>query len=154
MNIVICGPPCSGKTTLALDSATPGDVIIDFDRIAVELGSPRMWDHTAAIRERAAVEMGRRIAELTTAPSPHTTYIVRGAPEPETRAMLAEQLAAEVWVLDPGAAMCHHRAKVNGRPAVTHRVIGRWYVRYRPWQFDRLLTVSPRVHGPIVGETP
>lgn len=39
MLTVITGPPCGGKTQYARKHALPGEVIVDFDAIAVELGS-------------------------------------------------------------------------------------------------------------------
>lgn len=37
---LICGPPVAGKTTLAKRLAQPGDLILDLDTIAKQLGSP------------------------------------------------------------------------------------------------------------------
>lgn len=45
--VLICGPPCSGKTTLTKQLANPGDVVLDLDAIAQELGSPRQWMHVS-----------------------------------------------------------------------------------------------------------
>ena len=42
---VVLGAPCSGKTTYVAEHARPGDVVIDFDAIAVAVGSPEAHDH-------------------------------------------------------------------------------------------------------------
>jgi predicted kinase len=64
MFTVVTGPPASGKTTYLRTHATPGDITIDFDTLAVALGSPHSHDHTAAI---TAVAREARHAALTAA---------------------------------------------------------------------------------------
>jgi hypothetical protein len=37
MLTVVVGPPAGGKSTWVLERAGPGDIVIDFDRLAVAL---------------------------------------------------------------------------------------------------------------------
>jgi len=42
---IICGPPCSGKTTFAKAAADQGDIVIDLDDIALGIdASYRPWE--------------------------------------------------------------------------------------------------------------
>ncbi|MFC3238240.1 HNH endonuclease, partial [Streptomyces nitrosporeus] len=46
---LVCGPPCSGKTTYVRDRAQGGDLVVDWDALAQALGSPHPWDHPAPL---------------------------------------------------------------------------------------------------------
>ena len=64
---VICGAPCSGKTTYANERAREGDVIIDLDAIASALGAGSGHMATGAVAKvaraarQAAIEEARRV---------------------------------------------------------------------------------------------
>lgn len=131
---VIAGPPCSGKTTLTRRRAQPGDVVLDFDDIAVELGSPHRWHHTPAIRRRADQVMRRRMLQLHRHAG--DAYVIRCAANPRLRTHLARTLGATVWVLDPGEAECVRRARTDRRPPGTEAAIRRWYARFQPSPVD------------------
>lgn len=135
MVTLICGPPCSGKSTLAKRLATPGVQVLDFDDIAVELGSSHQWAHSKDVRQQAEVLMRTRIRRLAF-DCDADGYVIRTAPDPQARERLASQLAATVWVLDPGYEVCAARARLAGRPRGTERAIRAWYVRYRPSDVD------------------
>jgi predicted kinase len=147
MVTLICGPPCSGKSTLAKRLAQPHDVVLDFDAICVELGSTDQWAHSKRIREQAEALMQARISRL-----PHLSgvdgYVIRTAPEPRQREQLARTLGAQmvVWVLDPGFTTCVRRAR--SRPRGTVPAIRRWYARYGPSVVD---VPCPWVEQPVHG---
>jgi hypothetical protein len=73
---LIAGPPCAGKTTLARQLAEPDHVVIDFDDIAVRLGSPRGWRHQQPIVTAASAVMARQLAELR-ARDDVTAWVIR-----------------------------------------------------------------------------
>ncbi len=135
--VVLVGPPCSGKTTLARTVAKPGDVVLDYDDIARALGSPAQWIHPEPYRTEAERVMQARIAAAYFQPCDGMAWVLRTAPRPHQRAALAEQWHAQVYVLNPGETECRRRAKADGRPSGTSRRIGQWYHRYRPWSGDR-----------------
>lgn len=66
MLTVVIGPPAAGKSTWVLERAKPGDIVIDFDRLAVALsatgGDPH--DHPPAV---AAVTRAARTAAIEAA---------------------------------------------------------------------------------------
>ncbi len=66
MLTVVIGPPAGGKSTWVMEQAKAGDIVIDFDRLAVALSGPGADPHdhppylvavTQAART-AAIEVG------------------------------------------------------------------------------------------------
>lgn len=135
--VVLAGPPCSGKTTLAHRIAQPDDVLLDYDDIARALGSPAQWIHPEPYRTEAERVMQARIATAHAYRSDATAWVLRTAPRPSQRAAMARQWHAVIYLLDPGEAECRRRAKADGRPSGTGRRIGTWYWYYRPSHVDR-----------------
>lgn len=153
--VVIAGPPCSGKSTLAARLAGSGDVVLDFDVIARALGSPASWLHAEPYRTRAEARM-RELMGWLPGHGSGTAYVVRSLPDPRHRATTVRLLRARVaYVVDPGVAECLRRCEVDGRPVGTVGEIGEWYARFRPWSGDRtpdeLATQSDDVMGGPIG---
>lgn len=128
---VVTGPPCSGKTTHVHDHRSPESVVIDLDALASALGYPA--DHLAWRDRHPAAE------------------VARGVRYQLVRQVLANEIAAEVWLidsapsdamrhaydragatltaLDPGEAVCLERARDRGPETVEH--VRRWYAERR-----------------------
>lgn len=124
---VVVGPPAGGKSTWVLERARPGDIVIDFDRLAVALsgqgGDPH--DHTPAI---AAVTKAARAAGIEAALRHARTvdvYLIHSSPG---RQRMAEYRAmgAEVVTIDPGRDVVRQRCKTE-RPRRMFAVIDEWY---------------------------
>jgi hypothetical protein len=124
--ILICGPPCAGKTTLALHLQQPGDTLLDRDLIARAFGSRHQWRQGARMRKAAEAKMRSgldRVARMTTG----RAVVVRCLPDQRDRAALAHMLGAEVRLLDPGIDECIRRAQGDHRPPGTIASIHEWY---------------------------
>ncbi|MFJ8818197.1 AAA family ATPase [Amycolatopsis thermoflava] len=135
--VLIAGPPCAGKTTLAKALAAPGELVLDRDLIAQELGSPTRWGHAEHLAQQAEAVMRARIAAVARAEDV-TAYVVRSVPRPGQRIALANELrATEVFLLNPGLEECMSRAARDGRPRGTTRAIRSWFADYRPCGVDR-----------------
>lgn len=152
---LIAGPSCSGKSTLARSLAQPGDVILDLDVIAQQLGSPTRWRHNpdlAAQAEECMTQALRRLARTEHV----TAYVIRCAPHPAQRAQLARAIKADVvHVLHPPMHEVLARARRDGRPKGAATTIRAWYYAYAPSEVDSpcppghawTASASPRAHA-------
>jgi len=127
--VLIVGPPCGGKSTLAQRLAGLGDVILDHDEVARRLGSPKRWKHDYRYGVAAEKWMRREIARLAWGVAGVTgcAYVIRCLPRPSDRVALASRLSAETRLVDPGMNECIRRAITDHRPAGTVDAIRRWY---------------------------
>lgn len=124
---VVTGPPAGGKSTWVLERAMPGDVVIDFDRLAVALtghgGDPH--DHAPAV---AAVTRAARTAAIEAAlrqAGKTHVYLIHSSPGVQRMAQYRE-LGAEVVTIDPGRDEVRRRCK-GERPQRMYAVIDEWY---------------------------
>lgn len=127
--VLIAGPPCAGKSTLALELAAPGDLVVDRDVIARALGSTRLHMHAPAITAAAERQVRADLGRLHRLDPGQTAYVVRCLPRAADREQLARRLRATVRLVDPGLAECLRRAGRDGRPPGTHAAIRQWYRR-------------------------
>jgi len=127
MLTVVIGPPASGKSTWVLEHAKPGDIVVDFDRLAVALtgvgGDPH--DHPAAV---TSVAKAVRTAAIDAAlKHRHTTdvYLIHSSPGAQRMAEY-RAMGAEVVTVDPGRDVVRQRCK-GQRPQRMYAVIDEWY---------------------------
>lgn len=121
----VLGPPCAGKSTWVKETARPGDVVVDYDQLALALGSQSSHDHPEDIR--AVTHAARRAA---------TGRIFEGlevdAYVIHTRlsASYLDRLRADgvtIHIVDPGMEVCLERAAERPDPEATRAAIRRWY---------------------------
>jgi hypothetical protein len=124
----VCGPPCAGKTTYVLERAAPGDLVVDHDLIARDLGSMSSHSHGQGIRNLAEWWVRTYLAEIEAGMHPNA-WVVRTLAFAHRRAQLAERLGAQVVLLDPGVEVCRERAQLRPRPETTVYAINRWYAK-------------------------
>ena len=125
MITVLVGPPCAGKSTAARALANPGDVIVDFDALAVALGATK--SHDAEDGPRACAFAARQaVIDRLLADDDVDAYVIHTNPDADTVADYDE--AGVRWLLvDPGKDTCLERAKSDGRPERTAGAIEAWY---------------------------
>lgn len=128
--VLICGAPCSGKSTLARQMAQPGDLVLDRDEMARQLGSPRRWLHEYRYGVAAERWMQRELRRVAWGVDTNA-YVVRSLARGPERRALAVTLRADVRVLDPGEEECVHRAVTSYRPHGTIEGIRNWYRDFR-----------------------
>lgn len=136
MITLICGPPCAGKSTLARERAGRDDIVLDFDDIAMGLGSPRRWQHSRGIIIAANHVMQVRMRALA-GRIDVTAWVIQCAPRAARREALADTLSARIWMVDPGIKTCLRRARE--RPLSTAAEIHKWYRLYTPSPRDRMM---------------
>jgi predicted kinase len=124
---LIVGPPCAGKTTWVAQRAAPGALVVDWDRLAYEAGSPVSHDHAPTYRAAATArrtQLEQQIATMTDG----TAYVIRTAAREAERTAIATRLrATHVEVLDPGVHTCLARARATDRHPDVDAAILRWY---------------------------
>lgn len=118
--VLVTGPPCSGKSTHVAENASPGDVVIDFDALAVALGSPDSHDHPEELRPVVVAAWVSAIAEAVRRPG--RVWLVRVWPDAGDFAR-----ASSVVTLDVPADVCKARATAAGRPGSWASVIDSWW---------------------------
>lgn len=139
---VVIGPPAAGKSTWVQDHAKPGDVIIDYDRIAVALQPDGVPDHghkrpiaTVAYQAREAA-----IREAVRHTESRNVYIIHSVPRPPVMAKYKAQ-GAEIVTVDPGRDVVMARCR-RERSSDALAVVERWY-RSRPMKPTKPKSVLP-----------
>jgi hypothetical protein len=127
MLTVVVGPPAGGKSTWVLQQAKPGDVVIDYDRLAVALsgqgGDPH--DHAPAVMavtkaaRQAAIDAALRHARTA------DVYLIHSSPGQQRMADY-RAMGAKVITIDPGKDVVRQRCKTE-RPQRMFAVIDEWY---------------------------
>jgi 5-methylcytosine-specific restriction protein A len=131
---IICGPPCSGKTTYIKAHAKDGDLIISLDDIMVEL-DPAYVHWSGAVPElmdRATRVRNALLGSLATRTHGRAWFIV-SAPSKAEREWWQNKLGGEMLLLHPGVDECKRRAIGGGTPRA-QAGIDEWERRARmPW---------------------
>ncbi|WP_228181979.1 AAA family ATPase [Streptomyces anulatus] len=127
---LVCGPPCSGKTTYVRDRAQPGDLVVDWDTIAQALGSPHPWDHPPALTPFIAEARDAVTARLGRSHAVDQAWLIATAPRESDRQRLAPA-GAHVVVLATSEDECVRRARQDNRPAGTIEAIESWWRTHR-----------------------
>lgn len=141
---IVCGPPCAGKNHYIEQHGQPGDVVIDWDAIAVELGSPKQHHHPKAMYAQIAAEYERRLDQVEQdPPADRDVWIIRGLPERTERQAWAERFGAVVVALTPPMDVLLQRARERGHAVgLTEWSIRKWFER------------SSRDAAPVAGVDP
>lgn len=119
---IICGAPCSGKSSYVKQHAKPGELVIDTDVIAEAIGSGVKHQARGFCLE-AALEMRRAAIEYAKSVDAES-WIIHTKP---SKSQMSEykRIGADIVVLDPGIDVCKQRAE--DRPSGTIEQIDKWY---------------------------
>lgn len=120
--VLVSGPPCSGKTTYVREHACPGDLIVDYDALAVALGSPDSHDHPETLRPYVLQAREAVLERVTRDPKLRRVWLIQSSP---TVAQLAG--ATRSVTMDTSREECHRRADAARRPARWHELIDGWF---------------------------
>ncbi|MGC4050645.1 MAG: hypothetical protein QM757_14815 [Paludibaculum sp.] len=114
-----------------LEHRKPGDLFIDWDLLAVALGSD--VDHGHAPGYGPWIEETRHalLQRLTRTASHPPVWITRGAPTLRERSWY-RSIGAHVVLLPTPADVCIARARAASRPASWPDLIADWWDRYEP----------------------
>lgn len=142
MLTVVIGPPAAGKSTWVREHAKPGDVVLDYDVLAVALTAPGgdPHDHAPAV---ATVAKAARAAALEAALKLVRTadvYVIHSSPGRQRMAEY-EAMGARIVTVDPGRDVVRAQAK-GKRPQRMYVAIDEWYRNHAPDQRKAALPAS------------
>lgn len=123
---VVIGPPASGKETWADENTRPGEILINFDRLATSLGARDTDSLTSTERKAATAARQGIIRGLEEGYISGSVTALYSFPSPATLDRLRE-LGAEFITIDPGKEETLSRATSEKRPPETIDAIHRWY---------------------------
>ena len=127
MLYVVLGPPAAGKSTWVLARATPRDIVVDFDRLALALTGPHadphehpspLWGVTRKAR-RAAIDAAVAHRDRL------DVYVIHSMPS-QAKVDDYARLGASFVTLDPGRDVVLERCRAQ-RPGRMVAVARRWY---------------------------
>lgn len=124
---VICGPPGSGKTTLANKLHRDGDLIFDFDKVAEAIAAPidnRRGDYIGVI------EALRKAVIREAANYRGTIFVI--ITSFKAALALERRHRAELTVLNVPSNVCVERLIKDQRPGLERRIdaVKKWWKNY------------------------
>ncbi len=122
---IITGPPCGGKSTYIGKHAKRGDLIVDYDELAMTLGCAEKWNPVGIV-QRATQKARAAAIKAATNNQKAESWIIQSRLSEELRKEY-ESLGAEIVEIDPGKETCIERAKRDGRPKNIFLAIEGWY---------------------------
>lgn len=138
MLTVITGPPAAGKTTWAQAHAEPGDIVIDYDRIAQALTADgadehdhgRLLKRVASKARTAAIHEALRVCDRI------DVWLIHAIPDPDAITWY-RQHGARIIAVDPGRDAVLERI-ARDRPASATRGVDRWYAQHPTMDADHV----------------
>ena len=122
---IITGPPCGGKSTYIGKHAKRGDLIVDYDELAMTLGCAEKWNPVGIVQRATQKARAAAIKAATNNPKAES-WIIQSRLSEELRKEY-ESIGAEIVEIDPGKETCIERAKRDGRPKNIFLAIEGWY---------------------------
>ncbi len=121
--VLVIGPPCAGKTTWVAANKGERDLVVDYDALAVALGSDTHHAHRDSIHEatmaaRNAVLSALRRGKVDTG----RAWIISSNPR-------AEQMFPfhSIVTVDPGRQEVERRVRQGARPEHFLTLVNDWY---------------------------
>lgn len=121
--VLVYGPPGAGKTTHVQNTRAPGDIVIDYDRIAQALGSDVSHHHPDPIHHAALAARNALLVALRKGQLPAERAWIVSA-HPHAPAMFPHH---EAVLIDPGRDEVLAQATAAGRPDDWSTLVDDWY---------------------------
>lgn len=125
--IIVTGPPAAGKSTWVASTAKAGDIVIDYDRLALALTGPDAdpHRHPRILRDVTFRARSAAIDEALKHAGDVDVYIIHSLPSDRARERYSDHDATYVEI-DPGRDVVMTRIKAMRSRAMT-TVAERWY---------------------------
>ena len=141
--MIVCGPPCSGKTTYAQNHKADGDWIIDLDVIQSQLDPNfRPWLETNFRSLRRAINLRNQMLVKLTGLEKGKAFFIVSAPTRNERDWWQLHLGGEVVLLSVASEECKRRAIARGTPQAVQG-IDDWFAK------SEQFWVQPQYHQAI-----
>lgn len=121
---LIYGAPCSGKTTYAADHAETGDLVIDYDAIAVALGSPDTHNHPRSLHPFVLHTIDALLERSMRSPDVKV-WLIKCNPTAHDVALSHTQVR-----MATSREECKRRATEAGRPRAWAQLIDDWFTTH------------------------
>jgi predicted kinase len=132
LDILVAGPPCSGKSTWAREHA--GDAaVLDFDEVYAEVTGLALYERAPAWDQRVRALFGARIEQARRSADP--VVVVATAPRRWQRRRFG---ARRTVVLEVSAETCKVRS-LGIRPDRWGAGIDQWWATYEPAPGDEVI---------------
>jgi 5-methylcytosine-specific restriction endonuclease McrA len=143
---IVCGPPCSGKSTYVRDRAGDSDMIIDLDMIAHEISGEPLhgWSRDRWLNA-AIFRRNDLLGDLSRPGRSSAAWFIVGAEKSRHRQWWQDKLAPmSVIVLETSEPDCIDRAKSDDSriDKTTADAIVRWWFNYDRRSADTIVTTS------------
>jgi hypothetical protein len=137
---IVCGPPCSGKSTYVAERAADDHVVIDLDTLQMSLDPTyRHWSKARldkTLLSRAVRARNELLGSLSRRKHGRAWFIV-SAPTQAERDWWHKQLGGDLVYLHPGVDECKRRAILRGTPLAQDGV-DRWeHKAKQPWEAQK-----------------
>lgn len=141
---IVCGAPCSGKSTYVAQHAKPADLVIDLDVIASTIAQSGLHDWDSKWLGPAIRERNRILGELTKQPRWPRAWLILSEASAERRQWWVDTFKPErVVVLETPPTVCMARAKADGRKVdATREAIGKWWSVYSRRDGDEVVKAN------------
>lgn len=124
---IVCGPPCSGKSTLVQERKQKSDIVIDLDLISKNINPAYVpWGEYNAELLRQSLRVRNAILGSLNKMSFGSAWLIVSAPTHEERSWWRNKLDGVIVLLNPGMDECKRRAIVRNTPSAVP-AIGAWY---------------------------
>jgi len=126
MRFVVCGAPCSGKSTYVIENAKAGDLIYDYDALQMALSGQGSHQHINEIRPYVVAARDAVFEQFESHVS-QAAWIITSSPKAKVIDDLAARFDALVKYLPVSQEEAHERAKLDSRPDEWHDYIDNWF---------------------------
>jgi len=135
---VFCGPPGAGKSTMVNNQAQPGELVVEFDRLAralspVPVGQSDSGHHHgehAGVKDFIFAAQNALLKRLRFSSDIERAWLTALAPTNKQRARYLIGPDARMTILSVPPEVAHARCAADCRPDLWHSLIDDYYERY------------------------